>query len=326
MTVIYGLTETLEDKLRLFRSMAFDNKAMLAFLDDHTIEDIPHIDEKCVIFSLEGASDKSLKYVVHPKKYTRIDAFHQSVNLRGLKNQMFVQDIDGVQKLSSPGFYEGIVGLLGEFTYLPGNNLKYPPKVFSPEPDRVLFHFQTLDQTLAQMHARKIIHNDVKPGNIVYSKERLHLIDFSTSVNFTEHLSDRTNPEVSKRNIFGTAGFLYLGVDRSKDYFALGVSFVKVLDTKLDLGRVNIQNRGCLDIYSFELDMRRELTKKYGYSFTEYFADLMHRKPEINLDYVAETLALHPPEPGVKVSYTFDVGNTTFVPEAHSSSVSFGSV
>lgn len=324
--MIFALIETLEDKLRFFRSMAFDNPKMLAFLDEHKVEDIPHIDEKCVIFSLEGEEDRSLKYVVHPKNYTCIDAFHQSVNLRGLKNQMFVQDIDGVQKLSSPEFYGGIIGLLGKFIYLPGNNLKYPPKVFSQEPERVLFHFQKLDQTLAQMHARKIIHNDVKPGNIVYSAEKLHLIDFSTSVNFTEHLLDRTNPEKSKRNIFGTAGFLYLGVDRSKDYFAFGVSFVKTLDPSLDLGRVNVQNRGRFDIYSFELDLRRELTKKYGYSFTEYFADLMHRKAEINLDHVAETLAFYPPEQGVKANYTFDVGNTTFVPEAHSASESLGSL
>ncbi len=323
MTLIF--IESLEDKLRYFRSMAFDNPAMLAFLGDHTIVNIPHIDEKCVIFSLEGEEDTSLKYVVHPKTYTRIDSFHQNVNLRGLKNQMFVQDIEGVQKLSSPDFYEGIIGLLGKFSYLPGNNLKFPPKIFSQEPERVKDHFQKLDQMLAQIHARKIIHNDVKPGNIVYSKESLHLIDFSTSVNFTEYFLDRTNPEASRRNIFGTPGFLYLGVDRSKDYFALGVSFVKTLFPQLDLSRLNIQNIGRLDIYGFEFDMGRELTKRYNYSFTEYFNDLMHRKAEVNLDHVVEKFVFSHSESGVKVGYTFDVGNTTFVNDVASASVSLGS-
>lgn len=314
--MIFGLTETLEDKLRLFRSMAFDNQAMLNFLDQHPLEDIPHIDEKCVIFSLKGEGDKTLKYGVHPMKYTCIDSYLQGVTLRGLKNQMFVQGIEGVQRLSSFGFYEEIPGLLGKFEYLPGYNLKLAPKAFSQDSEKVFALFKEIDATLAAMHAKKIIHKDVKPGNIVYSKERLHLIDFSTSTNFTEELMDRT-----LGCIFGTPGYIFMGSDRSKDYFALGVSFAKVLFPELSLRKLDVRNIAGLRIYEFESDMRRDLLKEFGYSFTEYFNDLMHRKPEIDYGSVAERIASVPHEEGVNVNYSFNVGNTTFVQEPVSTSV-----
>jgi len=300
--------------------MAYDNPDMLAFLNSHTVTDISHHDEKCIIFSLEGEEDKAFKYVVHPTKYTCLDPFHQSVNLRGLKNQMFVQGTPGVQRLSSPYFYEGIVGLMGTFDYLPGYNLKKAPKIFSRDPERVMHLFQEVDVSVGALHARKIIHNDIKPGNIVYSKERLHLIDFSTSVNFTEYLLDRSYPR-----IFGTACYIYLGTDRSKDYFALGVSFVKTLFPDLELGRLDVRNMAGLRIYEFESDMRRNLLQKFGYPFTDYFNDLMHRKPEVEYGPLAERIASVPNDPKAKVHYTFGVGNTTFIPEP-SFSCSFGSV
>ena len=310
--------ETLEDKLGYFRSMAFDNPAMLGFLDEQSLLDIPHIDKKCVIFSLEGEEESTFKYVVHPKKYTCIDPFHQGVNLRGLKNQMFVQDVSGVQKLASKEFYEGIIGLMGRFDYLPGFNLKVAPKTFSRDADKVFALFKEIDASVKGLHTRKIMHNDIKPGNIVYSQERLHLIDFSTSVNFTEYLLDK-----SKGRIFGTQYYIHPGVDRSKDYFALGVSFVKTLFPNLDLDRLDVQNMARFRLYEFELDMRKELMRKLGYSFTDYFNDLMHRTPEIDYGPVAERLASVPQDPQVRVNYTYGVGNTTFIPDSCNSSASF---
>lgn len=295
------------ERMQLFQSMACDNDELLSFLEKNSVAAIPHIDEKCVIFSLEDHLDKSLKYVVDPRTKGKLGLYLMGVVLRGLKNQYSLQDIEGVQKLSSPKFYENVPGLLGPFGYLPGCNLAHPsPELRDAQLVKALF--LKVDSTLEHMHLRKILHKDIKPGNIVYSADRLHLIDFSTSTNFTEDLMDRSN-----NFIFGTPGYIYLGVDRSKDYFALGVSFAKTLLPELELDKVNVQRLGSLDIFGFEMDVRQQLTKKYGFSFTEYFGDLMHRSPEYNLSSVQERLACTSLEEGVRASFTFNVGNTTFV-------------
>ncbi|HIH15644.1 MAG TPA: hypothetical protein HA233_05395 [Nanoarchaeota archaeon] len=300
-------TQTLEERMHYFRHLALDNPEMLDFLDRNPVGDILHYDEKCIIFSLEGEKDLTLKYVVHPEKYTLISPFYQSVILRGLKNQRFVQEIPGVQKLQHSGFYEGIPGLMGKFVYLPGYNLRHAPKEFSEDADTVLHLFQEIDTSLDAMHAKKILHYDVKPGNIVYSGDRLHLIDFSTAVNFTEDLQDRLH-----ENILGTPGYIYLGDDRSRDYFALGISFAKTLFPDLELGRTNVCR--VLDIFSFEFDVRSDLARKFGHRFASYFTELMHRNKEYSSteeDFFERRIrALPMPPVEERVNYTFRVGNT----------------
>ena len=300
---------SLEDKLRAFLTLASDNPEMASFLDRHVITGIPHIDEKCAILSVDGDNERVLKYAVDPVRRVVLSPFLKGIVLRGMKNQVAVQGIPGVQRLESATFYEGVCGLLGPFHYLSGYNLAHPKADFLDDPTHVLHLFREVDSTLDQMHGQKVLHKDVKPGNMVYSHGRLHLIDFSTTVNFTEDLQD-----LSRGRIFGTPGYIFLGQDRSRDYFALGVSFAKSLIPDLSLQPVDVRNLGAYRLYDFEQSVRGHLTKKYGFSITAYFNDLMHRPVEYDLTHVLKTLESIPMQKGVSnIAYTFQVGNTTYV-------------
>ena len=111
---------TFGERLEAFRSMGRDNAPLLDYVDRTSVRRIPHIDEKCVIFSVDDDDTRTLKYVVDPETKRKLSFRLQAIVLRGLKNQASVQDVLGVQVLHSPSFHEGIEGLVGPFDYLEG--------------------------------------------------------------------------------------------------------------------------------------------------------------------------------------------------------------
>ncbi len=201
--------------------------------------------------------------------------------MRGLRNQFAVQGIEGVQVLESPVFYDGIPGLLGPFHYLPGFNLvcknysfsdsQHMDHSFIRDPDYILnlFRKQLDEGIIAKIHQKGIMHRDVKPGNIVYTNgnRRLNLIDWSISASFNEDFED-----LSCGSFLGTRGYVTNNLNCSRDYFALGVSFAKVLCPELP-----IQNG--LYVSNFEDDFRKVLRNK-GQRFEDYFLDLISRPSE----------------------------------------------
>ena len=301
MTVIDYSSLVLEERMRCFYSMASDNPALLDFLGRAKIGAIPHIDSKCVIFSLAGDTSRTLKYVVDPLTKEKLSPRIQAIVLRGLKNQAHVQYVPGVQRLHSVAFYEGIEGLVGPFRYLEGFNLAHADPCFVSSPEEVLSLFQEqLDLgVLSSIHGRKILHRDVKPGNIVYSHGRLYLIDWSISVNFTESLRD-----IDANRSLGTPGFITYDLDRSHDFFALAVTFAKVLCPELEL-------KGPFEIYAFENHAKMALDRRFGREFRDYFSDLAHRPSEI--DFSSLPMGSSREGFGIDPRYSFGVGTTYHV-------------
>ena len=302
---------TLEYEIFRLYSLAQDNLAMLSFLDAQKDIVVKHIDEKCGIFSFQGSEEHVFKYVVHPLSKLMLDTSLQSIALRGLKNQMQVRDIPGVQRVLSRDFYYKIPGLLGPFVYLDGFNLSRPDPEFSNDPSFVKKHFEDLESTLKQVHERKILHCDVKPGNIVFSRGRLYLIDWSLAVNWHEHILD-----IQDNLVQGTVGFLYKGIDRSRDYFALGVSLARVLIPGLPLRGIDVSQKESLDVDGFETDVGFRLRRRYGPEYRTYFYDLMHRAPEFDIAAVLSIEGI-PLVRSIRAFQDMDTGHTMVLPSVH---------
>ncbi|MBI5797887.1 hypothetical protein HZA98_03215 [Candidatus Woesearchaeota archaeon] len=297
----------LEERVRKVHTLAEGDPMMQDFLARHTLGDVPHVDEKCAIMVLEGDPIHSLKYVIHPVTHKPLDPYLQSVVLRGMKNQIALQGIPHVQVLNFPFFYDGVPGLLGPFEFLYGPNLAHIYGGYRKNPEAVLEHIRGADRTLDQMHQRGILHRDVKPGNMVLADGALHFIDFSTSANLTEDYYD----SVSGR-IFGTPGFFFPGADRSRDYFALGVSLAKILFPQLSLKRLDFRCPPAMDIFEFENETAFALQQKFGTEIGMYFSTLMHREPEHKQRDLREVVRPGFVESGAlsPSGLTYQVGNT----------------
>jgi len=269
-------TELSFEKRRvLLDNLISDNSAMRAFLERRTLTDIPHIDKKCAILFFDGDTTHSLKYVVHPESRHMLDASLSALVQRGLSSQMQVQCIPGVQQLEKADFYEGVTGLLGRFGYLEGFNLSHPLPDFTEYPEDVFRLYQDLEGTLHQMHARKVLHRDVKPGNIVYTDFRLHLIDFSLAAGPSEDFKDRS------RGVFlGTVGYASYDHLGSRDFLGLAASFARSLfaDSYMDP----------IEVEEFEKETAQRFAQKYGTLFSEYFRYLMQRPIEYDYELFEE--------------------------------------
>jgi predicted ATPase/signal transduction histidine kinase len=91
-----------------------------------------------------------------------------------------------------------------------------------------------LADTLIHLHARSIIHKDIKPGNIIYSPDAnlTKLIDFSIA---SHHCQDRPTPAVN--GLTGTlaymspeqTGRINRTIDHRTDFYSLGVTLYELL-------------------------------------------------------------------------------------------------
>ena len=244
------------------------NPGLREFVAQHPVVRFRHLDSKVAIFEAQGINGV-MKYMIEGGEV--LDDFVSHLVLRGLRHQIALQDIPNVQRVYTrePKFFSGVRGLIGPFEYYHSRNLKGTQK-FVGNSDKALEFFFDLESVLKRIHDRRIIHADIKPGNIL---ENGVLIDFSSCATFEEAADDWS------ADIAFTPGYLP-SIEKSRDFYALGITFAETLLGEETCNRGNIS----LEIVSDLLEERfDELCK-------EYFLDLVNRPTEQNLKRVTERL------------------------------------
>src|SRR3989339_700244 len=262
--------------------LACNSFEMLDFLRINRPDEIYLVDNKCGIFSIPKIdSGDVLKFIVHSKgdkaKYS-LDPQLQEIVKRGLRAQMVVQGIEGVQVLRQLNFYEGVVGLLGPFEYLQGSNLSHITDPELHDYEKVLELFKELDDNLEKIHQKEIIHGDIKPGNIIHSDGKLVLIDWSTARTFEED-SNYSGP------LIATMRYFYPLSDRSRDYWALSLTFVDVLRGRIILHDNEVRDGSEDLVETLARRLRQRLGKEYG----DFYKDLANRKPEVDFKRISSS-------------------------------------
>ena len=231
--------------------------------------DISHIDDHTAIFHIDGDSENCYKYVVDPNDGEILADGLVSLVKRGIKTHYDCRNFLGVQYIVNPGFHKNIIGLIGPLEYISGNNLKNVG--YTNEPEKRLNQFEFLEKTLAEMHKKEIMHRDVKPGNIVEDNEgNVKFIDFSISSSFIDDYNDRLLGWM-----MGTFGYLHNDDLRSRDHYALGVSFVQSLLPEVDFLITPIKKQ----IDSFDTFYSNKLGS-ISRDHQEFFRYLINKSPE----------------------------------------------
>ena len=135
--------------------------------------------------------------------------------------------------------------------YVDGENLDDYIKTYHPlNEDEAVGIFLEICQALKFMHERQMLHLDLKPKNIMRSKEGLiYLIDFGLSKQFTENGEPESSTSIGQ----GTPG--YAPLEQAKlikdgffpatlDIYALGATMYKVLTGSRPLEASDILNEG----------------------------------------------------------------------------------
>lgn len=283
------------------------------FLEQNGVERIYHVDDKVCIFQPETLPDgKVLKFVISPpslrgkqEKRALTPALETLVR-RGAANQYFLQDVEGVQKLGSPNFYEGISGLLGPFDYIEGVNLAHPK--FRNLVKQFGYGFamdliQRADEILKEVHDRGIMHLDIKPGNIVYSMKKLkvgvEIIDWSLASTFYQ-------AEMDLENSFSNGTMQYANEEHtysrghSRDYFALAFTLAHCL---LPLTPEDFNLKNWAEFYynpDWEIPVlttEEKLNESYSHPVGKYFLELVSR----SLEYDKNDRKCQLPDPRIRL-------------------------
>ena len=234
------------------------------------------IDDKCCIFSIPGlVPGDVLKYAVSIKNGgpSKLDSISLNLAKRGLKAQMQVQGLEGVQVLRSADDVQKMPGVFGPFKFVNGCNLSHINFNDYPElrtPEVVLRLFEDVAKTISNVHDRQIIHGDVKPGNLVYDifLKKLVLIDWFAARTFDDEANYKGPVAHSPR-------YFYLHNDRSLDFWALSVSLVDVLGVGYG------DFKGVLDSHQIASVFRERLSNRFGEGFSNFYFDLTNRNPEV---------------------------------------------
>ncbi len=154
-------------------------------------------DEKCIIVRSPTHASRCLKYVIDPGTHLPLEERTQKVVLQGMKNQKALEDQPGAQKTYSvDNFYEGVVGLL-ELEWIPGRSLDDVIEKEGPlDADWLHMAVVAAYKTLEVAMERRIMHRDVKPGNMINDVGfNIRFIDWSLAATEEEHNAERRDPE-----------------------------------------------------------------------------------------------------------------------------------
>jgi serine/threonine protein kinase len=236
--------------------------------------------EKSRAIFFKGEQDYYYKYVIeaHPLygPPRKLGPRLCRVVERGLGYQTSAQDLPGVQKIKSKDFVNGIPGLIGPLEFVKGDNLNYG--LIGEDPEYVLDLFMQLEEdTISQLSQRRILHGDIKPGNIVFTqgkKPRLKLIDWSLARDF-----DVDRIEFSRR-AWGTQGFIHSDRERAVDLYGLGNTLAYVLDPLVTFPAYpnNVEVR--LSV----LCLQTLLEEKVGSKLADYYGKLVNSPREYNME------------------------------------------
>jgi serine/threonine protein kinase len=95
---------------------------------------------------------------------------------------------------------------------------------------RIFEAFGCLSAALAYIHEQKVKHKDLKPSNILLTRDNIYITDFGTSTDFAENLTSETETGIrGTPRYFAPEVAEYLPSGRSADVFSLGCIFIEML-------------------------------------------------------------------------------------------------
>jgi serine/threonine protein kinase len=95
---------------------------------------------------------------------------------------------------------------------------------------RICEAFGCLSAALTYMHGQKIKHKDLKPSNILLTRDNIYITDFGTSTNFAGNLASETENGIrGTPNYFAPEVAEYLPSGRPADVFSLGCIFIEMM-------------------------------------------------------------------------------------------------
>lgn len=161
-------------------------------------------------------------------------------------SEKFCEEAQALSELNHPGIVR-VIDVFDEngtsyfvMDYIDGKSLNELVNSRGPLPERVAVKFiRQVADALKYVHANNRLHLDVKPGNIMISKDgRAILIDFGASKQYDEVEGENTSTLLGKTP--GYAPIEQMGNDvmtfhPSTDIYALGGTFYKLLTGKVPL-------------------------------------------------------------------------------------------
>jgi predicted ATPase/serine phosphatase RsbU (regulator of sigma subunit) len=185
----------------------------------------------------QGTTESASAFIVKILKTNSPHAAEASQISNEFQITQLLQDIEGVRKVVSKENVNGYLSILLE--YVQGNTLKehfIRNSQSLPTFLKVAIH---IADTLAQIHARNVIHKDINVNNIIYNpdKEQVKIIDFGISSKVNLKRQYLGNPDKLEGTLAYISpeqtGRMNRAVDHRSDLYSLGVTFYEMLTGKL---------------------------------------------------------------------------------------------
>ncbi len=185
----------------------------------------------------QGNTESASAFIVKILKTNVPHAAEASQISNEFQITQLLQDVKGVRKVVSKENVNGYLSILLE--YVQGSTLKehfIKNSQSLPTFLKVAIH---IAETLAQIHARNVIHKDINVNNIIYNaeKEEVKIIDFGISSKVNLKRQYLGNPDKLEGTLAYISpeqtGRMNRAVDHRSDLYSLGVTFYEMLTRKL---------------------------------------------------------------------------------------------